>query len=85
MCKLKGPSLVDVCRSLLDKSSYTNDSFSKEFGVGQSWLSDFLNKRKQHPNPIVLQRVYEELTGEALLGRDQLKGTKTDSPPQEED
>lgn len=63
-----GPRLADVVKVLLINGGYTNRQCAREFGVGVTWLSNFLrNCDGPRGNAEALQRIYEQITGEPLI------------------
>lgn len=61
------PTFSDVVRQLLIASDYDSQTFSDRFGTGFSAYSDFTRGAHKRPNADLLQRVYEDLTGEDLI------------------
>lgn len=63
----KGPRLVDTILKLIDARGLTGPQVSYRYGVEKTWLSQVRNGRTVSPRADLCQRIYEDLTGGALI------------------
>lgn len=60
-------SLKDRTRQLLEESGLSDREVANVLGCSAQWVAYFRQKTVKSPNVDIIQRLYEHLTGEALL------------------